>query len=277
LLLRRESQRPKGDKNYKKRFEALSKLVIYSLVAMRASPRVSVVIPAYNEAKRIPQTLRIVREHLESNGCNAEVIVVNDGSSDETVSAVEDLRSRWNCLRLVQNPGNQGKGYSVRSGVLQACGDVILFTDADLSAPIKEMSKLVEPILKGEYDMTFGSRAVDRSLIGVHQPLFRETSGRIFNLLVQAFIGLPFKDTQCGFKAFRREAAVPVFQRQTIMGFGFDPEILYIARKRGLRLLEVPVHWDHVEGTTVRFLSDSYEMFLDLLRIRWNDLCGRYR
>jgi glycosyltransferase involved in cell wall biosynthesis len=244
---------------------------------MRASPRISVVIPAYNEAKRIPQTLRTIRERLESNGCNAEVIVVNDGSSDQTASAVEGFLSSWSCLRLVQNPGNQGKGYSVRSGFLQASGDVILFTDADLSAPIDEMSKLIEPIAKGEYDVTFGSRGVDRSLIGVHQSLFRETSGRIFNLLVQMLIGLPFKDTQCGFKAFRRDAAVPVFQRQTIMGFGFDPEILYIARKRGLRLLEVPVRWDHVEGTTVRFLGDSCKMFLDLLRIRWNDLTGKYR
>jgi glycosyltransferase involved in cell wall biosynthesis len=205
------------------------------------------------------------------------VIVVNDGSTDRTSCLVESFSSGWKALRLVQNPGNSGKGFSVRNGALHAQGEIILFSDADLSAPISEMPKLVEPILRGDFDVTFGSRAVDRSLIGVHQSFFRETSGRIFNLFVQAIIGLPFKDTQCGFKAFRREAAVPLFERQTIMGFGFDPEILYIAKKRRLRLLEVPVRWDHVEGTTVRFLSDSRKMFADLLRIRWKDLTGKYR
>lgn len=244
---------------------------------MPEKPSISIIVPAYNEAQRIPQTLRTIRDYLDKSPWQGEVIVVNDGSSDSTVRVVEELCADWEALRLVQNPGNMGKGFSVRNGVLQARGEVILFTDADLSAPISEMPRLIEPILRGDYDVTFGSRAVDRSLIGVHQSFFRETSGRIFNLFVQVFIGLPFKDTQCGFKAFHREAALPLFERQTIMGFGFDPEILYIARKRGLRLLEVPVHWNHVEGTTVRFLSDSCQMFADLLRIRWNDAKGKYR
>ena len=243
---------------------------------MRPAPQLSIIIPAYNEAKRISRTLETLRKYLEGTNWTAEVIVVNDGSSDETVAVVESYRSQWNALRLIDNGSNQGKGFSVRNGALVAQGDVILFTDADLSAPITEAPKLVDPIANGECDVTFGSRAVDRSLIGVHQSPFRETSGRIFNLFVQGLTGLPFKDTQCGFKAFRRGISVPVFERQTIMGFGFDPEILYIAKKRGLRLREIPVRWDHVEGTTVRFLRDSCRMFLDLLRIRWNDLCRKY-
>jgi glycosyltransferase involved in cell wall biosynthesis len=244
---------------------------------MRSAPRLSIVIPAYNEAKRIRRTLESIQNYLDGQSWDAEVVVINDGSSDETSAIVESYCSQWAALRLIQNGGNRGKGFSVRNGALMAQGDVILFTDADLSAPITEAPKLIDPIANGEYDVTFGSRAVDRSLIGVHQSPFRETSGRIFNLFVRGLTGLPFKDTQCGFKAFRRGAAAPVFERQTIFGFGFDAEILYIARKRGLRLREIPVRWDHVEGTTVRFLTDSCRMFLDLLHIRWNDLCGKYR
>jgi dolichyl-phosphate beta-glucosyltransferase len=244
---------------------------------MRSAPQLSIIIPAYNEAKRISRTLETLQTYLGSEHWNAEVIVVNDGSSDETVSIVESHQRQWTALRLIDNGGNRGKGFSVRNGALRARGDVILFTDADLSAPITEASKLIDPIETGECDVTFGSRAVDRNLIGVHQSPFRETSGRIFNLFVQGLISLPFKDTQCGFKAFRRNTARPLFERQTIMGFGFDPEILYIAKKRGLRLREIPVRWDHMEGTTVRFLRDSCRMFLDLLRIRWNDLCRKYQ
>jgi glycosyltransferase involved in cell wall biosynthesis len=243
---------------------------------MRSAPQLSIVIPAYNEAKRISRTLETLRKYLEGTNWTVEVIVVNDGSSDETAVVVQSHRKEWNALRLIDNGRNRGKGFSVRNGALGAQGDIILFTDADLSAPITEAPKLIDSIANGECDVTFGSRAIDRSLIGVHQSPFRETSGRIFNLFVQGLIGLPFKDTQCGFKAFRRGAAGPVFERQTIMGFGFDPEILYIAKKRGLRLREIPVRWDHAEGTKVRFLKDSCRMFLDLLQIRWNDLCGKY-
>jgi dolichyl-phosphate beta-glucosyltransferase len=244
---------------------------------MRPAPQLSIVIPAYNEAKRISRTLETLRKYLEGTNWTAEVIVVNDGSSDETAAIVESYRDQWNALRLIENGRNRGKGFSVRNGALRAQGDVVLFTDADLSAPITEAPKLIDPIANEVCDVTFGSRAVDRSLIGVHQSPFREISGRIFNLFVQGLIGLPFKDTQCGFKAFRRSAAEPVFERLTIMGFGFDPEILYIAKKRGLRLCEIPVRWDHAEGTKVRFLKDSCRMFLDLLQIRWNDLCGKYK
>ncbi len=241
------------------------------------TPQLSIVIPAYNEASRITQTLDAINQYLELSAIDAEVIVVNDGSCDATGEVVSARIPAWPRLRLINNPGNQGKGYSVKNGALQSLGEIVLFTDADLSAPIAELPKLVDPILAGEWDLTFGSRAVDRSLIGVHQSLFREYSGRLFNLFVRLIAGLPFSDTQCGFKSFHRKKSLPVFERQTINGFGFDPEILYIARKRGLRMKEVPVRWNHVEGTTVRFLKDSVRMFLDLARIRWNDVRGKYR
>lgn len=238
---------------------------------------VSIIIPAYNEAKRLPATLHTMRDYLDKQAWKIEVLVVNDGSTDQTESVVRNFASRWSVLRLVNNQGNYGKGYSVRHGALQATGKIVLFSDADLSAPVTEIPKLIVPILSDNCDIALGSRGIDRSLIGVHQSKWRELSGMVFNLLVRLTVGLSFKDTQCGFKAFRREVTLPVFQRQTIMGFGFDPEILYIGRKRGLRLKEIPVRWNHVEGTTVRFLKDSLKMFLDLLLIRWNDLRGKYK
>lgn len=240
-------------------------------------PQISIVIPAYNEALRIGISLEKIKQYLEEIRCSAEILVVDDGSNDRTTEIVRKYEVAWHCLRLIKNPANRGKGFSVKHGSLQARGEIILFTDADLSAPITEMPKLVTPIQNGHCDVAFGSRAIDRSLIGIRQSLLREYSGRIFNVFVQVIAGLPFKDTQCGFKAFRRACILPVFQRQTILGFGFDPEILYIARKRGLRLMEVPVRWDNAEGTTVRFSKDSLRMFLGLVRIRWNDLKGKYR
>ena len=243
---------------------------------METSPLISIVIPAYNEATRITQTLETIRRYLLEIRQPAEVIVVNDGSEDATVPIVEKLCLGWDQLRLIQNPGNYGKGFSVKSGTLAAKGEIVLFTDADLSAPISEMPKLLNPIRDGECDVSFGSRALDRSLIGVHQSKMRELSGRFYNLFVRLFTGLPFKDTQCGFKAFRRQALIPVFRQQSITGFGFDPEMLYIAQKRGLRLKEVPVRWNHAEGTSVHFIRDPFKMFIGLLKIRWNHLRGKY-
>ena len=237
----------------------------------------SIVIPAYNEAERIEQTLETVRHYLQGQPLRAEVLVVNDGSRDRTGPLVAACASHWRDLRLVDNPRNLGKGFSIRNGALEARGQVVLISDADLSAPIDEMPKLVDPILRGDRDLTLGSRALDRSLIGVHQSPFREYAGRLFNGLVQLLTGLPFRDTQCGFKAFRREPMLPVFARQRIAGFGFDPEILFLARNRGLRLQEVPVRWNHAEGTKVRLLQDGLEMVLGLILIRWNQLTGKYR
>ena len=244
----------------------------------------SIIIPAYNEANRIGPTLDEVLRFLCAAPYRAEVIVVNDGSSDRTADVVSErvaaYREAGHDLRLLTNTPNRGKGYSVRRGVSEARGAVILFTDADLSSPITEAPKLIEPILDNRADVVFGSRAINRELIGVHQPAMREFGGKVFNFFMQAITGLRFKDTQCGFKAFRREAARPVFERQRIERFGFDPEVLYIARKHGGRLLEVPVVWNHAEGgelqSKLNYMRDSINMFTDLLRIRLNDLKGLY-
>ncbi|HWO00008.1 MAG TPA: dolichyl-phosphate beta-glucosyltransferase [Blastocatellia bacterium] len=240
----------------------------------------SIVIPAYHEEKRIGRSLEGVLAFLVEKSYQAEVIVVDDGSKDGTDRVVNEwipkYREAGEELRLLTNTPNRGKGYSVRRGLTEAAGEIVLFSDADFSSPISEAPKLIDPILEGNADVTFGSRALNRALIGKHQPVFRDFGGRVFNLFMRAITGLEFKDTQCGFKAFRRELALPVFQLQSIERFGFDPEVLYIARKRGLRLLEVPVVWNDAEGSTVRYASDSINMFLDLVRIRLNDFAGRY-
>lgn len=241
---------------------------------------VSIIIPAYNEEKRIGPTLNRILEFARSQPYSIEVVVVDDGSTDTTAEVVGNLASEY-CdaglgLRVLTNRPNRGKGYSVKRGINDARGCVALFTDADLSSPIAEAPKLIEPILNGDVDVAFGSRAIDRSLVGVRQPWIRDFSGRVFNVLMKTITGLPFKDTQCGFKAFRREAALPVLRLQRVERFGFDPEILYIARKHGLRLREVPVAWNDSQGTRLSLFRDSIDMFLDLFRIRLNDLRGRY-
>jgi glycosyltransferase involved in cell wall biosynthesis len=177
---------------------------------------------------------------------------------------------------VLANPGNRGKGYSVRHGMLRAEGDWVLFTDADLSAPIAELDKLMRAVEQHRADVAIGSRALDRSLIGVHQSWFREQAGRVFNLMVRLVVGLPFWDTQCGFKLFSSHAAREVFRRVRLEGFGFDVEALFLARRLGFRVVEVPVRWDHVEGTKVHLWRDSVRMFLDLLRVRLNQLRGLY-
>lgn len=244
----------------------------------------SIVIPAYNEAKRIAQSLDTVLSFLESQSYNAEVIVVDDGSSDETATCVSEatpkFRNAGHELRVLTNKPNRGKGYSVKRGLTDATGEIVLFSDADFSSPITEAPKLIEPIAEGRVDVSFGSRALNRELIGVHQPLLRDFGGRVFNFFMKTITGLKFSDTQCGFKAFRREPALSVFKLQRIDRFGFDPEVLYIAKKQGNRLLEVPVIWNHCEGGELQgkwnYMRDSVNMFLDLIRIRLNDLGGRY-
>jgi len=241
------------------------------------APFLSVVIPAYNEAARLEPTLARLRDYFASSPIpgGVEVIVVDDGSSDATAEITRGWTMKMPYLRLLQNSGNRGKGYSVRHGMLEARGTVALFTDADLSAPIEESRKLLAAIDAGN-DVAIGSRAIDRSLISVHQSRFREIAGMIFNLFVKLFTGVPFHDTQCGFKAFVRERSRIVFEQQRIEGFGFDPEILFLARRHRLRSAEVPVRWAHDEATRVHMLRDSLRMFTDLLVIRWNALAGRY-
>jgi glycosyltransferase involved in cell wall biosynthesis len=178
---------------------------------------------------------------------------------------------------LLENSGNRGKGYAVRHGMLEAQGDWVLFTDADLSAPIAELDKLLAAARERGAQVAIGSRALDRSLIQVHQSVFREQAGRIFNLCMRVVTGLPLWDTQCGFKLFEAHAAREIFRRQRLDGFSFDVEALFLARKLGFRIVEVPVRWSHTEGTKVSMFSDSLLMFVDLFQVRWNQLRGLYR
>jgi dolichyl-phosphate beta-glucosyltransferase len=228
----------------------------------------SIVIPAFNEARRLPQTLDRILEWLNQQTLSfSEVVVVDDGSTDSTPALVEEYCRSHRSVRLLRNPGNRGKGYAVRHGALDATGEWVLSTDADLSTPIEEVSKLFQAAEKHQADIAIGSRAVDRSLVEIHQPLLREYSGRFFNLLMRAATGLPFRDTQCGFKLFRREAAKRVFTLQKQDGFSFDVEDLVIASKLDLRVVEVAVRWRNAEGTKVS-LSQGLKSFSDLLRIR---------
>ncbi len=240
----------------------------------------SVIIPAYNEQGRLPSSLERIAAHLKREpGRPAEILVVNDGSSDATADVARQLAGKLEAphlsIRVLENPGNRGKGYSVRHGMLSAQYDWLLFTDADLSAPIEELDKLARAVVNGDVDVAIGSRALDRSLIGVHQPPFRETMGRVFNLAVRLTTGLPFSDTQCGFKLFRREAAQKIFSRQLVERFGFDVEVLFLAKKFGFRVEEVAVRWDHVEGTKVSTWAGA-DAFLDGWRVRRNDWAHKY-
>ena len=236
----------------------------------------SIVIPAYNEERRLPATLHTVLAWLDANACrDAEVLVVDDGSTDATAAVVEIRAGQEPRLRLVRNPGNRGKGYAIRSGMLAAKGDWILFSDADLSAPIEEFPKLLAAAEKQGAAIAIGSRALDRSLVGVHQSQWRELSGIFFNVIVRLITGLPFADTQCGFKLFRREAARRVFPLQRLDGFSFDVEDSFVARMLGIPAVEVPIRWNNVEGSKVG-LMQGLSSFLDLLRIRWNWLHGHY-
>lgn len=233
-------------------------------------------IPAYNEAARLPETLRRVCAWLETgNWAFREVLVVDDGSQDETGPLANEFAALHPQVRVLHNAVNHGKGYCVRQGMLAARGEWVLFSDADLSAPIEELDKLLAAVETGA-EIAIGSRALDRSLIGVHQPGMRETAGKIFNAVMRLAAGLQFADTQCGFKLFRRDAAQAVFSRQKLERFGFDVEILFIAKKLGYRTLEIPVRWNHVEGSKVGMLT-GLRAFAELAEIRWNSLRGLYR
>jgi dolichyl-phosphate beta-glucosyltransferase len=235
----------------------------------------SIVVPAYNESKRLGSTLDRVLAYVNSRQLEAEIIVVNDGSADGTPELVRAYSRNNEMVRLVENPGNRGKGYSVRHGVLEARGSVILFTDADLSSPIEEMAKLVDAIEEGA-DIAIGSRWVQSDLQTQRQSVARQVMGRAFNYLLRILLQLNFKDTQCGFKAFRRSAARAIFPLQKIEGWGFDPEVLFLARRAGFRVAEVPVVWGHDEGTRINPLADGSKMILEMVRIRWNSLTGEY-
>jgi glycosyltransferase involved in cell wall biosynthesis len=240
-----------------------------------AHPRLSIVIPAYNESARIEDALERVMSCVSEQGWDAEVLVVDDGSKDDTAAIVQRWMKTYSRLHLVQNPGNRGKGYSVRNGLLQAAGDIVMFTDADLSAPMEEAERLIAAI-DGGADVAIGSRWLDRARQTIHQPLYRQFFGRCFNWITRTVMGLPFKDTQCGFKAFRREAAQVIFRLQTIERWGFDPEILFIAQKLKYVIQEVPVTWGHDERSRISYLKDGMKMLEEMARIRANSLAGRY-
>jgi dolichyl-phosphate beta-glucosyltransferase len=235
----------------------------------------SIVIPAYNEGKRLAPTLEQVLAYVRQQGWDAEIIVVDDGSRDNTAEIVRSFSERTPQVRLIENPGNRGKGYSVRHGMLKAQGEIIVFSDADLSSPIEEMPKLLQAIEAGA-DIAIGSRWLRAELQTRRQSLHRQLFGRIFNALNRGILGLRFKDTQCGFKAFTRRAAQTILPLQRIERWGFDPEILFLARKFGFRVEEIPVRWGHAGGTRINPLVDGARMFEEMLRIRWYDISGKY-
>jgi dolichyl-phosphate beta-glucosyltransferase len=236
----------------------------------------SIVVPAYNEETRLPATLARIAEWLAGRTFSfREVVIVDDGSTDATAAVVEQQIPANPCFRLLRNPGNRGKGYAVRHGMLEARGEWILYTDADLSTPIEEVDKLYAAAERQGAAIAIGSRALDRSLVSVHQSLPREYSGRFFNLTMRVLTGLPFNDTQCGFKLFQAHAARTVFSKQQLDGFSFDVEDLFIATRCGLKAVEVPVRWANVEGTKVS-LAQGLRSFADLMKIRRLARGGKY-
>ncbi|HKR61725.1 MAG TPA: dolichyl-phosphate beta-glucosyltransferase [Pyrinomonadaceae bacterium] len=236
----------------------------------------SIVIPAYNESARLGRSLETIYKYLNQAYPDSEVIIVDDGSTDDTAKVAEASFKFAGKIRarLIGIKSNRGKGSAVRAGLLESTAPIVLFSDADLSTPISETPKLVAAIEQEGYDLVFGSRALDKSLIGVHQPWRREQGGRVFNQMVRLATGLDFMDTQCGFKAFRMATCRPVIEAAVIDRFAFDVELLYVAHLAGLRLSEIPVRWDHNDGSKVNVLRDSWRMFLEVQRIRARK--GRY-
>ncbi len=241
-------------------------------------PEISIIVPAFEEQDRLGDSTRTILRYIAESGSAAELIIVDDGSSDETAAIGRTVCAEFPDVRskVIRYDENRGKGFAVKTGLEAAEGDIALFSDADLSTPITELPKLVDPIRAGEFDVTFGSRALDRSLIGTHQPWRREQGGKVFNLIVRTLTGLPFWDTQCGFKAFNMNKFRPLLPKMRIERFGFDVEFLFVANLKGLRLKEIPVRWDHDERTKVNVFRDSRRMFNEVREIRRNARKGLY-
>ena len=235
----------------------------------------SFILPAYNESERLTTSIPKVLEYIHARALQAEIIVVNDGSTDTTGEVVRRFAVANPMIVLLENPGNRGKGYSVRNGMLHAKGAVALFTDADLSSPITEADKLFAALAEGA-DVAIGSRWLQRELQTERQPFYRQLYGRLFNLGLSIVLRLDYRDTQCGFKAVKRHAIQVVFTRQRVERWGFDPELLFLARKLKLRTVEVPVEWAHDHRSKINPFRDGLRMGLDVLQIRWNALMGRY-
>jgi glycosyltransferase involved in cell wall biosynthesis len=246
-----------------------------ALAATDHSPPVlSIVVPAFNEAARIGNSIEKIDAFMRRSRIACELIVVDDGSADNTADVIN--RTHVKDVRVLRNDVNHGKGYAVRQGVLASSGKYVLFTDADLSAPIEEADKLLEVAVNEGVDIVIGSRAIDRRYIEKHQSHMRELGGIVFNSMVRLLLGLRLHDTQCGFKLFERQKSRPIFEMQRTFGFGFDPELLFLANRRGLKIRETAVRWSHAEGSKVNLFRDSFGMFFELVRIRWNALTGRY-
>jgi glycosyltransferase involved in cell wall biosynthesis len=241
-------------------------------------PPFSAVLPAFNEAVRIGDTLLATMAYLQKVSPQSEIIVVNDGSTDSTGDVIRQVFAEhtFRSARLLENFPNHGKGAAVRTGLLAANRPIAAFFDADLSTPIEELPKIIGPVAAGEVDIAFGSRALDRKLIGKHQPWRREQAGRIFNLIVRLATGLPFWDTQCGFKAFRMQSCRQIIEAAKIDGFGFDVELLLLAQRAGLKLREIPVRWNHYEGSKVHFIHDSLRMLREVMVLRSRLNAGDY-
>lgn len=225
----------------------------------------SLIIPAYNEEKRLEKSLNRIFEYFDQKDYSLEVIVVDDGSADNTADIAEQYKRSE--INVIRQPKNAGKGAAVRAGMIKASGDVRVFSDADLSTPIYEIEKLFS-LLNAGADVAIGSRAVDYSMIKEHQPFYREFMGKTFNKIVQLLVIKGIKDTQCGFKGFTRKAAEAIFPKTRINGFGFDVEVLFLARKFGLTIREVSVEWYNDDRSTVNPITDSFNMLVEILRIR---------
>ena len=238
-------------------------------------PTYSIIIPAYNESLRLGATLEAILAYAEQKRWEWELIVVDDGSRDNTKEIVQASIQKNSRVKLLENPGNHGKGYSVRNGMLQGKGEILLFSDADLSSPIEEAEKLFAAIHNGA-DIAIGSRWLDPALLTRKQPIYRRILSRIFNMSLRLVLGLKFKDTQCGFKAFSRQSAQAIFPPQKVERWGFDPEIIYVAQRQGFKIVEVPVRWAHSAGTRLHPIRDGIHAFWDVLLIRWNALSGAY-
>ena len=241
-------------------------------------PAISIIVPAFEEQDRLGESVRTILRYIESEKLSAELIIVDDGSGDKTAETGETVCAEFPDVqtKVIRYEKNRGKGFAVKTGLLAAEADIAIFSDADLSTPIEELPKLVEPIQNGEFDLTFGSRALDRSLIGERQPWRREQGGKVFNLIVRTLTGLPFWDTQCGFKAFNMKKFRPLLDVMQIERFGFDVEFLFVANLHKLKLKEIPVRWNHDERTKVSVVRDSQRMFNEVREIRRNAKQGVY-
>ena len=241
-------------------------------------PDISIVVPAFDEDERLGDSIEKMLAYVRENNLAAELVVVDDGSSDRTAEIARESASEYpqTVTRVIRYEQNRGKGYAVKTGLMSAEADVAIFSDADLSTPIEELPKLVDPIRSGQFDVTFGSRAIDRSLIGDRQPWRREQGGRVINFVIRKMSGLEFADTQCGFKAFNMVKFRPLLDLMTIDRFGFDVEFLYVAKYHGLKLAEIPVRWNDVAGSKVSVVRDTRRMFSELSQIRSNAKKGAY-